>query len=127
MCTVVVAGERTLVLHQRTEQATRRRINRHRREAGLLPVPSSSSAAVGAVICGPMPNLHAVGLEQEDVEQIEIADASAVATVRIGAGADRHRCAQQCGTPMKSLGAIGKVPRSRASLVCRLLSNSFGV
>ncbi|MNF90556.1 hypothetical protein D3C84_731230 [compost metagenome] len=39
--------------------------------------------------------LHAFGLEQEDIKQVQIAFAGAVATVRIGTGADRCGGAQQ--------------------------------
>ncbi|MNT13628.1 hypothetical protein D3C72_1486030 [compost metagenome] len=39
--------------------------------------------------------LHAFGLEQENVEHVQVADAGAVAVVRIGSGADGERDAQQ--------------------------------
>ena len=39
--------------------------------------------------------LHAFGLEQEDVEQVEVADAGAVAAVGVGSGADGQGGAQQ--------------------------------
>ena len=96
MRAVVVAGERTLVLHQCAEQTARRgSMATAARPPCHLPVPSSSCSAVGAVISGPMPNCTPSVFSNEDIEQVQIADAGAVTVVRIGAGADRQRGAHQ--------------------------------
>ncbi|MNE63663.1 hypothetical protein D3C80_1590270 [compost metagenome] len=39
--------------------------------------------------------LHAFGLEQENIEYVQVTDAGAVTVMRIGTGADRERDTQQ--------------------------------
>ena len=96
MLAVAVAGKGALVLHQGTQQAAGRCIDRHGGQAGL-PFTRPEFVLIGAGHGDHWPDaqLHAVGLEQEDIEQVQITFTGAVAAAGVGAGADRRGGAQQ--------------------------------